>query len=305
MENNQPLLSICIPTYNRPDVLKLCLDSIVRNEAFTKDIEVVVSDNATPGSEVDELIKLYSEFSNVYFYKNEYNIGGEANFIKVLSLAHGKFLKLHNDYSLFTTNGLAYLKKCVYDHQENRTALYFHNQGEKLEYQFCNKIDDVILSENWGMSWIGSYGFWREEWNALEDKAKYSKMLFQQVDWFLRLFPSKKGCIICKAHFTERHSFKAKQGGYNFIQVHTHNFFSMFEPYVKKNIIKKKTLICLKRRVLVDMLYWIHKLKKDESHSYSYEYVHPYKILFTQYKQYWWFYVILIYYNLKIKFIAN
>ena len=301
MESRQPLLSICIPTYNRPDVLKECLDSIIHNEAFDDDVEVVVSDNATPGDEVEKVMNLYLECSNVHFYKNTQNIGGEANFIRVLSLGHGKFLKLHNDYSIFTTNGLSNLKKCVHDHLKKNVALYFHNIGEKLCYQYCPSIDDVILSENWGMSWIGSYGFWNEEWNRLKEKDKCSKLLFQQVDWFLRLFPLNGGCVICKAQFTERHNFKAKQGGYNFIQVHTRNFFSIFEPYVKAKIIKKKTLVRLKRRVLVDMLFWIHRLKNDKSKLYSYEYSHSYRILFDQYKQYWWFYAILVYYKLKNK----
>ena len=44
MENinkrTKPLLSICIPTYNRADVLFHCINSIVQNKSFNDDIEI-------------------------------------------------------------------------------------------------------------------------------------------------------------------------------------------------------------------------------------------------------------------------
>ena len=48
---NKPLLSICIPTYNRAHYLKECLGSIVAqfdDRDVRDNVEVVVSDNASP-----------------------------------------------------------------------------------------------------------------------------------------------------------------------------------------------------------------------------------------------------------------
>mgnify|MGYP003292937366 CR=1 FL=1 len=52
MLENKPLLSICIPTYNRADVLKICLETIVHNRGFCDDIEVVVCDNNSTDNSV-------------------------------------------------------------------------------------------------------------------------------------------------------------------------------------------------------------------------------------------------------------
>lgn len=48
MENKRPLLSICIPTYNRAEILDKTLFLLFSNPDFNVDeIEVVVSDNCS------------------------------------------------------------------------------------------------------------------------------------------------------------------------------------------------------------------------------------------------------------------
>jgi abequosyltransferase len=43
----RPLLSICIPTYNRSQYLKQALETYVSNAAFDDEVEIVISDNAS------------------------------------------------------------------------------------------------------------------------------------------------------------------------------------------------------------------------------------------------------------------
>ena len=73
---SQPSLSICIPTYNRADILKKALESICSDPAFltTKEIEVVISDNAS--TDRTRLVSQY--FVNNYpgkviYHRNEEN----------------------------------------------------------------------------------------------------------------------------------------------------------------------------------------------------------------------------------------
>lgn len=42
---NTPILSICIPTYNRADILNKSLYILTSNEAFDDQTEVVIVDN--------------------------------------------------------------------------------------------------------------------------------------------------------------------------------------------------------------------------------------------------------------------
>lgn len=48
MQESLPLLSICIPTYNRSTYLRESIESIIHQSEFISgDVEIVISDNAS------------------------------------------------------------------------------------------------------------------------------------------------------------------------------------------------------------------------------------------------------------------
>ena len=67
---NQPLVSIITPTYNRPEYLKLALASAVQQTY--QNIEIIVSDNCSP--ENPELIVNSFEDSRIRFSRNQSNL---------------------------------------------------------------------------------------------------------------------------------------------------------------------------------------------------------------------------------------
>lgn len=91
-----PLISICIPTFNRFEkVYKLVNDLLLYPG---HDIEVIVLDNCSTDETKDLSTKIIDErFS---FIRNDENIGGVLNLLKSISLATGKFaiLCLDKDY---------------------------------------------------------------------------------------------------------------------------------------------------------------------------------------------------------------
>lgn len=91
---NKPLLSICIPTYNRAEFLRDALDSIVGqiNENNKDKIGICISDNASEDN-TEELVNEYQEKLTVpiIYYKNEKNMGADYNYLKVAEIANGKY----------------------------------------------------------------------------------------------------------------------------------------------------------------------------------------------------------------------
>ena len=77
---HQPLLSICIPTYNREKYLQECLESIIHQEGFnTEDIEIVISDNASQDN-TTQLVETYkAKYPNIKYFRNVENIGAIRN----------------------------------------------------------------------------------------------------------------------------------------------------------------------------------------------------------------------------------
>lgn len=89
---NQPLLSICIPTYHRGKTVYNTVKSILENNIDF--IEVVVSDNASPDDTKELLASIRDE--RLKYFRNNENIGGK-NIFKVPRLGIGKWRMLLSD----------------------------------------------------------------------------------------------------------------------------------------------------------------------------------------------------------------
>lgn len=93
MNEKRPILSFCIPTYNRADLVVKSVKSILKYQG--DDIEVVVSDNGSTDDTVKKLREIHD--NRLKISSNESNFGFEFNLVKVLKLAHGDFLFLLSD----------------------------------------------------------------------------------------------------------------------------------------------------------------------------------------------------------------
>lgn len=98
-------LSICIPTYNRCSFLIDAIENTIiqaKEYGLIGNIEFCVSDNCSTDNTKAELLKLKNKFKDVDINLNfnEENIGPDRNFIKVMSMASGKYsiLKGDDDY---------------------------------------------------------------------------------------------------------------------------------------------------------------------------------------------------------------
>lgn len=298
MANKRPLISICIPTYNRPDALKTCIESIVRNKYYCDDIEIVVSDNASENDATDSIMEEFQHrYGGIIYNRNEKNIGGEANFIKVLSLGTGEFLKILNDYSKITEEGLGHLLSLVRKHRTDKDMLFFNNSDKfhNLEITECSNIDEVVYNTNWKMSWLGAYGYWKDEYDKLAEKDRAAKKMFMQIDWFLRLFKPGKKCLICNFYFFDRTEFKAKQGGYNFIQVHSDNFLGMFEDYLyPKGELSVRTYTRMKKKLCHSLFKWYIQLVIKKKDKFCYDTDNALDIMHRNFSGHWWYYKDLL-----------
>ncbi|MEI6564872.1 MAG: glycosyltransferase family 2 protein [bacterium] len=95
---NSPVVSICIPTFNRPELLKEAVQSCL-NQTFS-DFEIVITDNSTN----DDSLKMISGIgdSRIRYYRNEGNIGSQASSVRALSLSSGKYVKWLMDDDLMS-----------------------------------------------------------------------------------------------------------------------------------------------------------------------------------------------------------
>lgn len=112
---DQPLLSICIPSYNRPAQLGNLLRTIDCDPSL---IEIVICEDAAPKRE--EVRHIVEEFLKATKYKvayneNEANLGYDANIRRLIETASGVFVLFMGDDDWFKENSLdsflAFLKE--------------------------------------------------------------------------------------------------------------------------------------------------------------------------------------------------
>jgi glycosyltransferase involved in cell wall biosynthesis len=85
-----PLVSVGIPTYNRPDGLRRTLECIT-GQTY-QNLEIIVSDNCSPGSETDDVIREFvSKDGRIQYYRQEKNQGPTNNLKFVLEKATGEY----------------------------------------------------------------------------------------------------------------------------------------------------------------------------------------------------------------------
>ena len=93
-EYQQPLVSIIIPTYNRPEYLKQAIASAIKQTY--QNIEIIVSDNCS-SQNIQAIAASFGD-SRIKFWRHQRNVGMLANQQHGFKMAQGKYVaSLHDD----------------------------------------------------------------------------------------------------------------------------------------------------------------------------------------------------------------
>ncbi len=117
-----PLLSFCLPTYNRAALLKQALSALLPQigPEDAAEVEVLVVDNASPDGtpEVIRQAGLQSPHVLLRAVRNSENIGPDRNFLKAIDLARGEFVFLISDDDLLLPGAVVKLLGFIRKHPD-------------------------------------------------------------------------------------------------------------------------------------------------------------------------------------------
>lgn len=96
--NNDPILSICLPTYNQPNSVRAFFESIIKQ--LTSDIEIIIRDDSS-NNETESIVKEYTNrlpISVRYFKGEKSKTGGYDKALLFLTEeARGKYIWWYGD----------------------------------------------------------------------------------------------------------------------------------------------------------------------------------------------------------------
>jgi glycosyltransferase involved in cell wall biosynthesis len=134
----QPAVTVCIPTYNRRDLLAASLDSVLAQSAA--DVEIIVSDNAsTDGTEA--YVRSIDD-PRLHYDRLEQNIGLFANLTRCLRLGRGRYRVVLPDDDLMLAGNLESKLRFL---DRNPSAGLVHSAFRYLD----DKSEPFGPTENW------------------------------------------------------------------------------------------------------------------------------------------------------------
>jgi len=296
MNKKNPLLSICIPTYNRANFLEGALHNICTDPAFNEEVEIVISDNASIDD--TELIgrKYANTYTNIHYFRNEKNIKDE-NFFLALSRGNGKYVKLFNDTLRFKEGSLSNILKIVTNSFDNCPLFIYSNidflsiKNSKAE---INSIDDFVLKSSFMTTWIANFGCWKKNLNLIQNPQSCSNLQLAQVDWNYQIVQNSNKSYIYFNDYYITEPLKNK-GGYNIYKVFITNYLTILRSYnISFYILQKEKYRLLKHFISP----WYINLSLNE--ELTFQQGEKWSILFKEYGFHIYFYFFLIYWQIRI-----
>ena len=262
------LVSICIPTYGRVEILKNSIESIFNSNVSSELYEICISDNSPTDETKDMLEHFFSGKTNIVYRKS--TCEGFYNSIEALKLGSGLFLKLHNNYTMVNDRFEEFLNSVrCYDGKE---AVLFFTFGSmksnnlKMEY---DSFDQFMYGINYLSTWSTSFGIWKCDFDRLISKVQVDKM-FPHTSLLFKLTDKKK-YIVDDGMYFENQTLN-KKGGYNLPETFGVRFLGMCKKLLDEECISKKTYDKIKLEIFNFISEWFSNVKKyPQKYSFSFE----------------------------------
>lgn len=225
----QPLMSICIPTFNRAPHLEHILESIYSQIGNNSLIEVIVSDNASTDGSYEIANRYAALYSNMRVVCNPRNIGADFNMFRVMNVARGKFIKLQGDDDFYIQGSILPLLHVLHTHREcGVVQVFVRNNSGRIEKG--SGMQAFLKATSIYSAFISSMILRREDLERIEEPALFLHSSFNQL--YLQLAILEKNpnyCIVNRNIFTYA---GLSSDAYNFGEVILRNYQSILQHFV-------------------------------------------------------------------------
>jgi glycosyltransferase involved in cell wall biosynthesis len=289
--NKQPLLSICIPIYNRLYFLERQLERMSEDkDLFEEQIQLIVSDNCSTDDLKSCCEKYQQQGLKLVYNRNETNIGPDGNFAWCFHHAGGKYVWLLGSDDI-PLKGL--LRNVVEQLAGGDYGLVHLTSSSRRERLKIYHHDESILADiNVWITFI-SANIIRAESVRDYDLSEFIGSFMIQVPAYLNAcLTTDDNALIYISQLFEKDSDTANNGGYNLFQVFVENLFGMYQRFIDKGLLSQQAFEKTKkeeyRTWLVGFVVDLLILKKAKRNNF--DVTNSWSILFNHYGRHSYFY---------------
>ena len=191
-----PKVSILIPTYNQPQLVKECIESILMQTY--RDFEIIVTDDST-NTETEEMIR--SNRYPVVYVKNETSLGSPKNWNKALEYATGDYIKfLHHDDSFSEKESLECFVKALDENPDSDFAfcesIHVNDKKEVTAVYSPSKYVKAIRKDFYCLFFANKIGapsitIYRKNSFKFDEKMKW----LVDKDFYIKCFEKNKNFV--------------------------------------------------------------------------------------------------------------
>lgn len=247
---SQPILSICIPTYNRAQYLKTSLDSIVSQDGFKSgQVEIVISDNCSTDSTEELCTQYTTKFSMIKYYRNNQNIR-DQNFPTVLNKATGLFRKLSNDSIIYNPGAIKNMLDIIKSNIEQKPIIFFMMDDNSKPDEHFTTLDDFLYCVSFNTTWIAGFGLWQEDAVHIMDTVDDCKSSIWQVPFLLKMICVHVNSVVIHYKLFYAQAVVKKDISYGLYNVFYKNYLKYNKEFLDKGLMSQRCFDFLKRDLL-------------------------------------------------------
>ena len=289
----KPILSICIPTYNRAAYIAKSLTAITSQVRSDDSIEIIVADNYSQ-DDTESVVRGFVE-KNPYikYVRREENLGAARNFLALMHQASGEYILLLGDDDILSQNAISVLLNRLKD--KHYGVLYIESREEERKaplFKEYNDQKDFIKAISYFYTFMSSCIFRKDIVETIDDPERYIPSHLLQMPFYIKsTLSSDLNAIIREPVFETIGLAATTNGGYNFFDVFVHWYLAIWGEYLPD----KKLLAWLKKDIWLFVWMFTRRLLIDKNVG-NFKTENGWQILFEYYGREWYFWWTLFKY---------
>ncbi len=207
INNSNPILGICIPTYKRPNQLKLAVKSII-HAAKDHNISIILADDSTDDTNCEVITELMGDYKFIEWHRNGVNLGIDGNILNAVNLCKCKYAWLLGEDDRIIPGAISRMLKKIseassppaficsnYSYVDEDFTMIIRESLLQIQSDCALEAEQFIQTEAWAIGFIGACVINKSVWETV-DQTRYIGTYFAHVGTILESIKHHKVLLL-------------------------------------------------------------------------------------------------------------